>query len=376
MKTSDILILGAGLSGLLTAHLLRQQRPDLRLRILEARPEPGGRIRTLRPEAAAPLEMGATWLSPDHRRLQKLLTRLGIETIPQRMGSEAVYEFSPAQPPQRVQLPSGEPQSFRIKGGTDRIITALISSLGEGELVCNAPPLAVRAVRDEQEGSTEAASANSGATTKMLVETPDEGYAASVIISTLPPRLLTHSIIFDPPLPGTLHRIASQTHTWMSESIKAGFSSTHPRLFRQEDGAVTTLFSNAGPFTELYDHSSERDHALIGFLHPGLSELTPEDREAAATKQLNRLLGTQAGDHGTYYECNWKQEAFTHSPHSGFIPPHQHNGHPVFRQPLLGGRLILSGTETASVHPGYMEGAVASAEHAAEAAAAWFSSHG
>jgi len=41
--------------------------------------------------------------------------------------------------------------------------------------------------------------------------------------------------------------------------------------------------------------------------------------------------------------------------------PHQNNGHPLFRTPLMNGRLIIAGSETAANFPGYMDGAVQSA---------------
>ena len=368
MIKTDILIIGAGLSGLLTANLLREQRPDLRLLVLEARTKPGGRIRTLRPDNAAPIEMGATWLTHNHSHLQHLLQRLRIETVAQYVGEQAVYELSPAHAPERIQMPTGQPQSYRIKGGSDRIISALAATLDEDQLICESPVQTIRLTQPDA-GANPACNKLSAA---LQISTPDQLYTASVVISTLPPRLLTHSIIFEPALPDTFQRISSQTHTWMSDAIKAGFALATDADYSNRKDMISTLFSNSGPFTELYDQSSGAYRALVGFLHPKLSVHSPEERRSAAHIQLSRLLGTTPDSLVTYYECNWKQEVFTHSPYSGFIPPHQHNGHPVFRQPLLQGRLILSGTETASIHPGYMEGAVESAIFAADSVAAIF----
>lgn len=48
MDKTDVIIVGAGLSGLAVAHFLNRARPDLRLRLLEKADRPGGAIRSFR----------------------------------------------------------------------------------------------------------------------------------------------------------------------------------------------------------------------------------------------------------------------------------------------------------------------------------------
>jgi hypothetical protein len=38
------------------------------------------------------------------------------------------------------------------------------------------------------------------------------------------------------------------------------------------------------------------------------------------------------------------------------VSQYQHNGHQVYQQPLMGGALIIGGTETSNRAGGYMEG--------------------
>ena len=65
-----ITILGAGLSGLLTAY--RLQNKGFEIQIIEARERIGGRIHTLNTDNAQ-IEMGATWFNDIHEDFKKLL---------------------------------------------------------------------------------------------------------------------------------------------------------------------------------------------------------------------------------------------------------------------------------------------------------------
>ena len=63
-EKNDIIIIGAGLTGLALAYFLRDKK--LSIRILEARDRIGGRIHTVREKGLTPMEMGATWLGKKH----------------------------------------------------------------------------------------------------------------------------------------------------------------------------------------------------------------------------------------------------------------------------------------------------------------------
>ena len=73
---TDILIIGAGLTGLTLAYLLRDSA--FKVKIVEARGRVGGRINTLYSDKLPALEMGATWLGKKHTALVQLLETLGI----------------------------------------------------------------------------------------------------------------------------------------------------------------------------------------------------------------------------------------------------------------------------------------------------------
>ncbi|NKY59555.1 flavin monoamine oxidase family protein [Nocardia flavorosea] len=79
-RTADVVIVGAGLSGLTSADQLI--RAGYEVVVLEGRDRVGGRIRTTE-IADVPVDAGATWVAPDHDEVHALAARLGIELVPQ-----------------------------------------------------------------------------------------------------------------------------------------------------------------------------------------------------------------------------------------------------------------------------------------------------
>ncbi len=49
-----------------------------------------------------------------------------------------------------------------------------------------------------------------------------------------------------------------------------------------------------------------------------------------------------------------------------FLYPHQNNGNPIFNTSLFDDKLLISSSESALEFPGYMDGAVCSADSIAE----------
>lgn len=338
-----ILIIGAGLTGLLAAYRLEQK--GHRVTILEARNRLGGRIHTLYSGSTAPMEMGATWLGKKHQSLTKLLDELEIEIFEQALGDKAVYEPISTSPPQLVTLPPNTDPSFRIKGGTDTVIQALAQKLNKGTIHLDEKVLKIQSLKDS-----------------ITVQTQQSSYEADIVISTLPPFLLTKTIQCSPALPDDLLAIASQTHTWMGESIKVGL--TYKTPFWRTDNSSATIVSNVGPIPEMYEHNNFEDSlfAIKGFFSATYFSLTREERLAMVMQQLTKYYGEQAKNFISYHETVWRHDPLTFQPYPNHVLPHQNNGHQIFRQAFLGNRLFISGSETAAEYPGYMDGAVKSAE--------------
>lgn len=338
---NHVIIIGAGLSGLVAAYELKKM--GIEPLVLEARGRCGGRIWTLEGEGSGtPLEMGATWFGDKHLHLMSLLLELGVGYFDQHSRGVALLESMSFAPPQRFELPEPEEPYHRLLGGSSKLTKALVCRIGEENIHLNTP---IREIREQKEGL------------KLAAEGGAE-YQCRFAIAALPPRLLLKTVRFSPALPRELAQVMAQTHTWMSESVK--FAVEYEKPFWREHGFAGTVFSQAGPATEVYDHTNfeETAFALKGFLAAGTALLKEEDRQEMVLRQLVKLFGLEAANFLSYNDWDWAKETYTHYPYDGYILPHQNSGHPAFAQPLINGRLFLSGAETSPEYGGYMDGAV------------------
>ena len=348
MKRCDILIIGGGLTGLIVKHLLH--KTAVKSILIEGRERLGGRISTTPSDTKnPPIEMGATWWGPKHTQLKALLETLDIPVFPQRLGQKAIYEPISTSPFQLVTLPEEDQPSFRISGGTSTLIRALASALPATEIDLGTH---VTGIYETEDG--------------LRVACKNGDYHARLVVSTLPPYLLKKSVNINPPLPEKLSGLMEQTHTWMGESIKFGL--VYDRPFWREAHTSGTVFSNVGPVTELYDHSDFEDdrYALKGFMSSSFYTLTETERRTRILRQLRAYYGEVVDAYLTYREKAWAGDSFTYVPYSMPVFPHQNNGNTQYQKAWLNGKLLIAGSETAPQYPGYMEGAVQSAQWVAE----------
>jgi len=148
----------------------------------------------------------------------------------------------------------------------------------------------------------------------------------------------------------------------MGESIK--FSMEYASAFWRENHYSGTVFSQASIIQEQHDHSSSDGlgFSLKGFLNGSNHTLTKEEREQKVVEQLVRMFGPDAENYLNYYEKVWRDQELTFSPYADLVMGHENNGHPEFKNPLYSSKLYISGSETAGLFPGYMDGAIAAAK--------------
>ncbi|WP_339841809.1 FAD-dependent oxidoreductase [uncultured Maribacter sp.] len=337
-----ILIVGAGLTGLLTAYRLQQL--GYIVTIVEARDRIGGRIHTLQ-SGNAKIEMGATWFNDSHYYLKEIIEEFRVSFFEQFLTGISYFQTFSNVPPQEIAVPNDSP-SYRFKNGTIDLLEVIYNKLEPNTVSLNEPILRIDFQKD-----------------KVQVTTTIRNLEADIIITTLPPAALIDQIEFSPALPNELVSLAEQTHTWMQDSLKVAI--TYDRPFWREQGKSGTIFSNVGPLTEFYDQSNleNESYALVGFASGSCARFTKEQRIEKIEAQLKMVFGEEALQYESYQETAWHQEEFTKSNRQADnLFPHQNGGNSLYQEPLFGDKLFISGSETSKHHSGYMEGAIFAAE--------------
>jgi len=90
-READVLIVGAGLSGMIAARTVLAA--GLQPLILEADERVGGRILTEEVIPGLPVELGAQWIGDTHHRMFALADELGVQTYPQYDEGQTSYEL-------------------------------------------------------------------------------------------------------------------------------------------------------------------------------------------------------------------------------------------------------------------------------------------
>ena len=349
--STDVLIIGAGVTGLTTAYHLRHT--DLDITILEARERIGGRTLSVRTQAGAgPFDLGAAWAWSNHPYVRRLAEELGINIFLEFETGDHIIDAGPLVPIQRAPAPDNEHYTYRFEGGAQLICDRLSACLPENIIRLNHPVQTIH-----QQGDFIAVATRAG-----------HRFQARYVIVTLPPQLALHALAYEPALPDPLQQAMGGTQTWMGHAMKVVLS--YQRPFWRDHGLSGIGVSFEGPVFRFHD-ATTADHthaALFGWVaenHPVRTDARA-DREAAIVSQLVRMFGAEAEKPKAYFECDWTCESYTTVPEEGGLPPGATMyGHPLLQTPIMDGRLLWAGTETSPIHGGYLDGAVYSGEQTA-----------
>ncbi|MBI1415652.1 MAG: FAD-dependent oxidoreductase [Limimaricola sp.] len=347
----DIVIIGAGLSGLTAAATLAEAGASVQ--VVEADSRIGGRIQALRDPATnrSVADLGPTWVWPKYQPVvAEWLAKLGLKTFEQFNDGDAVITgYAPK--PLRQPLP-GQDGMARIVGGPAALIDALSRRIGAGHIRVSAPVTAILADGPDHI----AVHLNSG-----------ETLVARHAIVAVPLRVAAGGLQL-PWAPQSLIGAMRSTPTWMASHAKA--VALYERPFWRDAGLSGRIASRLGPLVEAHDHTCAEGApaAIFGFVgwSPERRLQGPEGLRRAILSQLVECFGEAAADPLDLVVQDWATNRWIATDFDLAGPPeHPEIGPPVLRARHLDGRLRFAVSEMSEVSPGLIEGALSAGHRAA-----------
>lgn len=363
---TDIVIIGAGMSGLHTAYELEKQ--GLNYLLLDARDRLGGRIlsRNYDTKSGEPdstynankpaYDLGPSWFWPSQKNMKRLLKELDLldSVFLQQGAGQSVYEN------QQGNIQTGfygisMEGACRMRGGMRQIINHLERGVDKEKIFTQTKVLEIQFINnrvvttviDHLSGESQSYQINSGK-----------------VVIALPPRLAVSSIIFNPPLSESRMAELNRYPTWMASNAK--IMAVYDSPFWLEKGLSGDAASQLGPLREIHDASSNTNngYALFGFVGtPGNYRKGNEDEVCqAGIDQLTRLFGEKAANPVDSCMQDWAQETLTATESDLSVSGgHAASSMSHFTESKFNDRVIWSGAETANHrqgHNGLLEGAL------------------
>lgn len=346
--TSQVLIVGGGLSGLYLADQL--QRVGIDYQLVEAADRFGGRILTVTC-GTADFDLGPAWVWPGQPRIAALLERLNLVSFEQYSKGAAVFQDRSGAI-QRNQGFASMQGSYRVVGGLGAVTAGLVDGLSSDRLHLNS--CAIEASRQDGIISVVIASP----TGRRVIK-------ARQLVLAVPPRVAAGTMQFDPPLPDATTGRMANTATWMAGQAKV--LAVYRKPYWRMAGFSGDAVSQKGPMAEIHDASPMKGgpHALFGFVG-----IPPQTREAhtdqiidLARAQLVGIFGPELSDPLDIRMMDWAQNATIATRQDHDLPQfHPSYGMPAAFEGLWENTLLLSSTETAFEFGGFVEGALEASE--------------
>jgi monoamine oxidase len=340
---TDVLIIGAGLSGLAIAARLEAAGRDYL--VVEARGRAGGRIL-----GKDGLDLGPSWIWPRYQpRISRMIDRLALRTHVQFETDHILHETEGGI--QALAYPRRYQDAARLAGGPSALIHHLTAVI---------PGTKIRLRADVE------ALDYSGDVLARLKD--GRGVKARQVVIAVPPPLVANWN-HTPALPDALRTALTRWPTWMAPHAKISLRYAQP--FWRTNGLSGAAISQVGPLMEIVDHSDDEagTFGLSGFFGwpANVRAGNADQLETQVLDQLTRLFGDEARQPLALHFKDWARDLHTATPQDlGAAGGHPPYGDPAFAQGWMEGRLMFAGAETAAEHGGLIEGALAAAERAVD----------
>nr|WP_317055379.1 FAD-dependent oxidoreductase [Roseovarius sp. W115]MDV2928960.1 FAD-dependent oxidoreductase [Roseovarius sp. W115] len=294
MSHFDAIVIGGGLSGLAACVLLEER--NLSACLIEARGDLGGRVRSFTdPDGGFAGDAGPSWVWPGYQpTVARWLKRLDLPIFEQYAQGAGLLDYGPQREVEARMLPH-QAGSYRLEGGTARLVSAMADQLSRTQLNLNTP---VTSIAVDGNGVT--------------VTTSDGTHDAPRVLLALPPRLAAR-LRWTPALPAALKQDLTSVPTWMASQAKVVLR--YDRPFWRDKGLSGRVLSQAGPCGEIHDlcDPGSTQGILFGFLNwpVEMRQLRADALKHAVLDQLTRCFGPEAEAVRGLEIFDWAQEPFT-----------------------------------------------------------------
>jgi monoamine oxidase len=244
----------------------------------------------------------------------------------------------------------GSAQQDCLIGGTQRIAQQLAQRLG-GVIRFGEPARRIK-----------------WSDTSAIVSSDKTNIETRHVIVAVPPSI-AGALDYEPSLPTSRVQV---TQRWpQGVTIKVQMVYNEP--FWRRCGLNGASYDYESVLTETADSSVPEAYSRLGILSGfvyctnarNLATLTAEQRKKVLLLEASKRFGPKAMEPIGYVEANWSIEPWTRGCPSGFLTP---GATVLFRSAVRDsvGPMHWAGTETATIWPSFMEGAVTSGERAAD----------
>jgi monoamine oxidase len=407
---SDVVIIGAGISGLFAARKLKDA--GLNVIVLEASHRVGGRLYTKYLPDGTAFDLGGQWIGPEMHRITELVEELGLESFPQDNSGRMDLSIQPLE--EMDQLVRAEWAWFTAK------ISKLVEEVDveSPDKTPNAAELDVVSVEEWKRQNLESEYLQHLFDQLIRTEYSIEPKDFSMLHLLYSVRSAggfedlidldggNHTLRLERGLQTVCTKLAETLGTRVmldcqvydimalppNQVVRIDFEPVLPRrrlklMQRLEMGSIIKCFAiydrpfwrehptkSIDPDLLVFDHTMDassvdgKHSALVAFIGGDdaifWSDRPVETRRRAVLENLAMIFGDEALYPRDYFDHDWLTEPFVGGGYQCYAPPGvMTGGFNEMREPI--GRLHWAGTETAIHYYGYVEGALEAADRAA-----------